>query len=227
MALANSLMKSGSARRDGLTSAEQERDTVEMSAGNVKALIASDDSGTFLRGHEAILSSMIMEAWAAFEALSTDLWVNMLNKYPSPLATNFCKKSGEKQFTLDQISRYGFDLSSQMGNIVRGFSKVNFDDIKGIKEAYNQAFGVDFNGVLPENKLLFIAEKTRHLIAHRSGIVDERYLRHCAEEEPFKNFPVNERLPLDGYIVAQLVDVCVQSGVTLLKWADEWSVAHA
>ncbi len=226
LALANSYMSAGNDRRSSMSPLEQENDTIRVSAGNIKALIASDDSKTFATGHEAILSSMIVEAWSAFEALSVDLWINLLNTYPYPLATNFCRKSDAKTVTLDQIAKYGFDLRNQMGNIVRSFSKANFDDLKGINEAYKNAFGADFIDVLSDEKHLFIAEKTRHLIAHRSGIVDEKYLSQCKNEYPFAGFIVNERIPLDGIIVSQLVDACVQGGVDLLKWADKWSVAH-
>jgi len=176
------------------------------------------------QGVEAALAAMIMTAYATFETLASDLWVCAVNRHVS-LAKNWASENKSKQLTMEDIYGHGGDLSKISGTALHQTQKVTFESLKNIRTAYSHAFKGEVNDVFdcPE---LIMAEKTRHLFAHRGGLIDRRFKDDTSQFDEYKEVVIGERLRLTGPVTGHLINACVSRGTKLLLLVDGWSQTH-
>jgi hypothetical protein len=68
-------------------------------------------------GVEAIMGTMLMSTYAAFETMAIDLWEAALNRHDE-LAHEYIKKHVKNATTGDDLLRYGFNLQGKMGSVL-------------------------------------------------------------------------------------------------------------
>lgn len=131
-----------------------------------------------------LLLAAITHSWTCFECLASDLWVAALNAEPRRLAQRVLG-SMESDLEEDGISarhlsvglaaKHNFDLRHCLGTLLE--VKFDFSSVSGIQKAYEAAFGKSkrLEEVMrPELREL---EQVRHLIVHRGGISDEKFIK--------------------------------------------------
>lgn len=171
-------------------------------------------------GVQALFAAMIMAAYAALEALASDLWIAALNK-KSKFATNWIARNPDKKLPTYVFSKYGFNLEDKMGTVLHLEHKVSFEVWSEIKEAYSHAFGGDLDKCFEPAEEIRKAEKTRHLFAHRGGIIDQKFKDEMKRYSEYDGLVVGERLELTGEIVRKHVDACLKCGAELLTTVDQ------
>jgi hypothetical protein len=172
-------------------------------------------------GVEAILSSMVVLSYAAFETLSADLWVIAVNS-DSRLATNWASKNPKKELRMEDLIGHNFNLSQSMGTALFQTQKVSFNSLNDIINNYNSAFFGAADGCFEPRSELVEAEKVRHLFAHRGGVVDAKFIREMAGNPSYSQIVEGQRLPITGPSVCQHVDACVKSGTKVIEFVDRW-----
>lgn len=177
-------------------------------------------------GIESILFSMVTSSYAAFETLAADLWIDTLNKHPTPLAVDWCDKNNTKKIALTDLASQGFNVSGGMGNLLVEIG-ASFAKLAEIKSQYCDAFGHTAKGCFEPGDMLYLAAKVRNLIAHRGGIVDARFKKEVASFPAYADQRLGGHLSLTGSMVRELVDACVGSAVKLTLYVDHWTVSHA
>jgi hypothetical protein len=173
-------------------------------------------------GIEAALAAMIMTAYATFETLATDLWVSSVNRHTA-LANNWVEKNQGKQLTLKDMAGHGWNLSNRVGTLLHQSRRITFESLNEIRSAYSQAFKGELDSVFESHLNLVKAEKTRHLFAHRGGLIDRKFQDEMRNFDEYKKVVVGERLRLTGPVTGNLVGACVGCGVSLLLGVDNWS----
>lgn len=171
-------------------------------------------------GVQALFAAMVMGAYVALENLAGDLWVAAVDKRDA-LATNWRKGNNIKQFP-DAFLGSGYNLSSKMGTLIRQNKMVSFTSWNDIKQAYSSAFAGALDSAFVPSGPIYLAEKTRHLFAHRSGLVDDKFRQETEAYPEYQGLVSGERLRLTGSVVKVRVEACLQCGANLLKGADQW-----
>jgi hypothetical protein len=177
-------------------------------------------------GVEAMLAAMVMGAYAAFETLAADLWVAAVNCHPT-LATNWLEKNQDKQIPGSVLAGYGFNTSGCMGTVLHDTKKVTFESLFDVKKHYALAFKGAVDDVFDHIDDLRMAEKTRHLFAHRGGLIDQKFKEQMKDYPEYAGATVGERLRLIGPVAGHHVTACARSGVALLKAVDTWSLSQS
>ena len=172
-------------------------------------------------GIEAIMAAMITAAYAAFETMASDLWIAAVNRH-SILAARYLEKT-DKEIKLSALGAYQFNASNAMGKILTETKKVSFQSFNDIKQAYLAAFRSDIESVFSDTRSIYKAEKIRHLIAHRGGIVDSKFSDEMKDFEDLKDIAVGQQLPFSGPLVADQIDACSRLGTSLFIAVDSWS----
>lgn len=189
--------------------------------------------GAMRIGAPEMLASYITAMWTIFETLAGDLWEAAINGHPSGLSGLHGKKihsSGaqteEKTIPLSQIERYGYDLTSNMGTILR--EKFNFNSLNGIREAYSMAFHKDTSKVDASlsDKSLDALSVVRNLITHKRAIVDQRYSERAKDLPLAPKGQIGERILLDGEIMTALVSAGLDRCNDLIFAVDDWLQRH-
>jgi hypothetical protein len=173
-------------------------------------------------GIEAMLAAMVMATYAAFETLAADLWIVAVNRHHL-LATNWIEKNQDRQLPINVIAGYGFDVSGRMGTLLHDTKKVSFESLFDIKKLYTQTFKGEIDDAFEPVNDLLKAEKTRHLFAHRGGLIDQKFKDQMKDHPEYAGAVVGERLRLTGPVTGAHVSACTRSGVALIKAVDRWS----
>lgn len=184
-------------------------------------------------GADALLSQIVVASWSAFESSAIDLWVNSVDTSLA-LAENVIKRkpsssrgneesefSEEKTVKLNNLHRYGYDLRDKMGRVLVNEKKVRFESFNLLKSAYRAAFGNDSEDVFGKYPDLHVIEAIRHLIAHRAGVADQKFLKLVRSQNRFGYLKEGELIQLDAPYVADSIDSIVNCFVELFMFVDE------
>jgi hypothetical protein len=170
---------------------------------------------------ELLLQGTVL-AWSALEILSRDLFEAILNTDPK-IALTVMKEPTAKQrfqtkFTIEELAAAGFDLSSSLGSLLS--SQQDFSDIRTIKAVMLPAVESDSNvdAALGERDLWVLCQQ-RHLIVHRRGVVDARYLEATGEARQ-----IGERLVVTPAELDSQIEKVVNAGRVLLVAAGKHAV---
>lgn len=184
----------------------------------MKYFFALDASGSLSRPW---LSASTVYIWTAFECLAADLWENSLNHRTALAHRTLNSISGEdpeksglsrRQIDVGLAARHGFDLRKCLGTVLK--SKFDFSSFEGIQTAYKQAFGTS---ELDDHQELKELEQVRHLIVHRGGITDEKFLR-ITKLKARRGAPLPLKTPqVCGYVINVTLGC-----VALLEGVDNW-----
>lgn len=126
--------------------------------------------------------------WSAFEVLSRDLFVDLLNEHPSLADRLLTHVASRKRFTVEKVdwqtlSSFGFNLSSSLGTLLA--QRADLDDIQTIRDAFGALFptAIKCNKSLADSRLWHLFQ-TRNLIVHRRGVVDQHYIEKTGATLP-------------------------------------------
>jgi len=189
-----------------------------------------------------MLQAAMLNAWTAFESHATDLWVKAVDLRPRTLAKYVVQGPNEKHqepsIQFSNLADYGFDLTSKMGQLLRGSQRVKMDSFKGIEAAYRATFMLpESKGKKPSKNLddllkkhhsnLKCLEAARNLLAHRGGIVDARFLEEVKGHSPYlSGLQENKPLPVNGMHVQQSIILVIAASLDLLEFVGDWLEKH-
>ncbi|WP_153007992.1 hypothetical protein [Sphingomonas yabuuchiae] len=177
-------------------------------------------------GLETLMSAELLETWSAVEAMVSDIWVVALNISPEPLAANYL--GSEKSFPVQILRKFDFNVSNKMGEIITSMNKVDMNSLSGIRSAYKSAFSDSntdeiFAKFDPDVSHL---EAIRNLFAHRSGVVDQKFLSRVQKSEIIPRYEIGDRFAIKGEIVSFYIEKSVQFATELFIFVDRWLFAN-
>jgi hypothetical protein len=180
-------------------------------------LLRSLDSSDLSAAAAELLLQGTVLTWSALESLSRDLFELILNSDPTKVK-NIMLESTTRQrlqskFTLDELAMHGFDLSSSLGTLLS--SQQDFSDIRTIKATMLPALNADATlAAALGDKTLWVLCQQRHLIVHRRGVIDFRYLEATGEQ-----LPTGSRLSVSPSQLESQLAAVVSAGTALLAAA--------
>jgi hypothetical protein len=191
--------------------------------------VVSTADGTVRTAFEAILSTMLLDTWMAYESLSTDLWINAVNLRPKALVRNFTKAqskgSQEKSVPITALMDRDFNVQACMGRFLHDTGKVDFSSLRNTQMEYRRAFGDDADDVFNDERLR-ILELIRNLLAHRGGIVDEQFVRDTRDTKELDQLASGQPLKIDVPMVRKFVGAGVTRAVRVLRYVETWLNEH-
>lgn len=205
----------------------------EVGPLNLLSELLSDEKDKFgiRTALENQLAFVVAALWTALETLAKDVWVGAVNSFPKPLAGYALGAQGEgtgereaRSIKANWLTKYDFDLSGRMGTLLaEDEAKFKFSSPDQIIRAYKGTFkrSEQLDQMWASvRKDLNLLNLTRNLIAHRAGIVEERFNRQAK-----LNLPVGERLPLNTQNVHQFVNLAVRAGCELMTSCETYLYA--
>jgi hypothetical protein len=124
--------------------------------------------------------------------------------------------------TIRRVTQGTFNAGSLMGTILK--EDFHFQKLSGIRRAYSRAFSknVDTIDTILADHALDKLALVRNLLLHKSGQVDDKFLKGASELNWSINAPINREIPLDGEIVNELLKPVFLRAIDLLVAVDEW-----
>jgi len=133
----------------------------------------------FLNASKELVNQATLLTWSALEIFMRDFFIIYLNKNPDKIeslskVSILKQKFDLKSISTDQLMKYNFDLSANMGDIL--IENFDFSNIELIKTIYNSLFDhADLSKTLKHTNIWNLYQN-RNLIVHKGGIVDKKFV---------------------------------------------------
>ena len=193
-----------------------------------------------VQGCEAVFSSMLIGTWTAFETLAGDLWETCLNNRPrlgfialgaEPEQGDDEEKAKGKRkvkyaFPVHLLRLWDYNLRNRMGSLLR--KKWDFATRHEAKSAYIKVFGKhkeQLSGIFDDPNLQWIAA-IRNALVHSGGVADFEFVKLVEKQPQLSLIKQTKPILLDGALVCGLISPAVVTGVELVKFMDDWLIAH-
>lgn len=186
--------------------------------------VREEARGYFVSGSDALLGAVIINGYSAFESLAEDLWIEGLNECQMA-ARQWIAKNLDKAAKFGELFGGGLDLTKIFGTRISQVRQVNFSTFSDIEKNYLHAYGTaimdNFN-----HPRMYATEKMRHLLAHRAGVIDAKFIREVKSIPDLADLELGSNLPMSGLVVRGSIDACVSAAVSLLTYVDEFTVTN-
>jgi hypothetical protein len=168
-------------------------------------------------GFPVLYAHAVVAIWAAIETFIEDLVVCSLLHYVQKDDENlqkddegYLQRESFKKIRILFVEYESLDKEDRMRYLVKELGRQTSTELKhGINRFEPILDAVDLNGPMPDEmkKTCYQLWATRNLIAHRSGIVDRRFVRLC---------------PWLGSKVGETLKVTPQAYKSYIKFANYW-----
>ena len=153
--------------------------------------------------------------WSALEVLIRDNLISYLNEKPKLAKLITENPKSKKHFelpriTFDYLEDYSFNLSKKMGDLL--IEPRDMSDLKSMKIALFTIFPSASLRKAMNNKTLWELNQIRHLIVHKRGIADEKYIANTNKKIKIGTNIHIKPLEFERYFMA-VVDV----GTAIIK----------
>jgi hypothetical protein len=70
---------------------------------------------------------------------------------------------------------------------------------------------------------VFKTEQVRHLLAHRGGVIDDRFRDKMKNFPDYQDLKLGEKLELKGPTVKKHIAACAECAASLFNYVDDWT----
>jgi hypothetical protein len=185
----------------------------------------------------AIMDSIVVGSWTAFEALAEDLWVDVLNARPrlGLIALDAEIRESDKQTTKDEKEKIiiplpawrlndpKYKIQKRMGDLLRTYKR-DFSKRGQAISSYQKVFPESRAALTSifEFKKLKWASATRNAIIHSGGLADDEFRKLVRDHPKLKQIKKDSPIVLNGTIAYELSIAAIKAGVALLDFANGW-----
>jgi hypothetical protein len=177
---------------------------------------------------DALLSSVIVESWIAFETLVSDLWVAAIDFGPARLRKQLILRIGRLESSEDaldapKLDDVEHDPSRKLGSALREARRVSFQRLYRIIRYYELVFGKEVKKIFrdTERGYISVVSAYRNAFIHNGGRADATFLRQIGGRAEFKKIKRNQKLLLDGQLVKKLSSASIEVGTKLIQFVDD------
>jgi hypothetical protein len=190
-----------------------------------------DGNAGMQSGMDAILASILMESWTAFESLVSDIWVTVLDQGPKSLANKVALYKDFKKnepITPKALRELEYDARKEFGKFLRETQRVQFSTLESIKNSYSIAFGQEAVKLFDTTNEGYIEAVSafRNIFAHKLGKADKKFVGRVERFTEYSHIQSGDLVELDGQIVSKLRDAAVLMGFALVKLVDDYILAN-
>jgi hypothetical protein len=173
----------------------------------------------------AVLSTIVLESWTAFETLASDLWVTAVDQGSKDIRNRVMLSKNwlapDEQITPEKIHELAYD-ARQLGSFLRDVGRVSFQKLDYIRRFYSAAFGKEIDKLFQnvEEGYIFALSAFRNALVHNAGRADMRFVKAISRFEEFRTIKPKDVLLLDGEVVRKLHNSAIVLGWELIKFVD-------
>jgi len=164
----------------------------------------------------------LVMTWGAFEVFARDFTQTLLNREPSLAQQLIAVPESKKIFNvknldLTELIDYGFDLSKSLGTFL--LERADFSKIETVRFVLLTLFPLDEAlRVAVLDPALWLLNQRRHLIVHKRGVVDAKYLKNTGD-----SLGIGESLAIKPVGVVDAVKTVANTGLRVVEAANRYT----
>lgn len=173
---------------------------------------------------EGLVYAAVAFLWTAVESVCRDAWITALNTRGRGLGQRVLAELrgdddpdiSRRHVSVGLLAKYGFDLREHLGTVLS--SKFDFSSVRGIKEAYEVAFGRHSQIVSAvDTRVVHELEAARHVIVHNAGRVDAAYVRRSGSSAT-----LGSKIEIPAQQIKEFLSGVEAAGKAVLEHVDRW-----
>lgn len=172
-----------------------------------------------------LYTSCITQSWGVFEVLARDLWITGLNLFPDLLTDKLVRTRHFEKLSIKftELKGMHFNVSQCLGDLLVNHENIRFTGCDRIAHSFEVLFDDSFKPIhsflTSRLTYLFVIEKLRHLLVHKAGIIDNKFISELPAE---MNLVRGELYEIHYGYAALAVRAVAHSGEELLKFIDNY-----
>jgi len=174
---------------------------------------------------EAIMTSVVIESWTAFETLVSDVWIIAVNEGPQEFAQRVSLvvqgKSDSKipQHHRDQLQ---YDPRKEYAAAQVEIGNVTFRRLDRIIYWYSITLKNHVSKIFSDHKDIHALSAYRNVLIHNQGIVDKDFIKQIEPVSDLRGtYKIDRKLELDGGLVQRLRNAAIALGIKLIQAVDD------
>ena len=183
----------------------------------------------------ALMASIIVGAWTAFEAITEDLWVAALNVRPtlalvamdaeikqSDKEKERRRKEGVKlSLPIWKAMEPNYNISEHLGDLTRDCHDWSRrGDAQRAYEKVFPAFGVQLESIFQSSGLKWL-NATRNAIVHNRSVADNEFVKLVGAHPHLKVIADGTEIPIDGAITYELSMAGIKSCINIIDFVGQ------
>jgi len=179
-------------------------------------------------GIEALLASITIEAWTAFESLAADLWALGVDDGPEEIAARLLLasksfRSPEDSIGPEKAHEIGVNPKTNFGTFLKRTGKVPLQRLRDIQSWYGRAFGKAAKDSFDQisDGYIFALAAVRNALTHAAGRADSDFVKAAQRFPELRNYQLTEKILLDGDLVRKLREAAHALAVHLIQLVDD------
>jgi hypothetical protein len=226
-AIAREIKKIAKAQYRRFASGDQTevRGKVKVGADQINEMLSHEHGSN--QSMEAIMFSVVIESWMAFETLAADLWFMALDYGPAEwrnrtlLKSSKFKKGDDSEAPIDIDPHKMSDVGKKFGSALREADKISFQKLRLISFWYKTAFGREIGKLFEEVKYISALSAVRNVIIHKAAKADATYVNAVRCFPELKTVDAGKLIQLDGDIIRELQNASILLGSKLVLYVDD------
>lgn len=199
----------------------------QVGIAHINVFLADENNDAMRESMEALLSSVILESWTAFESLASDMWIVAVNTGPKDLAAKVALskelQKPDEQIKPDTIHNLEYDPRVALGSFLHETGRVSFQKLAYIKLYYVEAFGLEIGKLFDKvsDGYIYALSAYRNALVHSAGRADKHFVRNVARFSELRGIESGSKLLLDGALAKKLRESAIFLGTELIHFADK------
>lgn len=144
----------------------------------IKALENLDEE-SLESSYKVIFRQTLVLATSTLEATLKKYFEELISK--PELLNKDSSRLGQIKITAKELANYGLDYSGAFAKLILDNERNSFQNLKKIKDTFSDYLNISLElDEEVEKKLIFYLE-SRHVLVHKSGIVDDDFIRNASK----------------------------------------------
>ena len=211
----------------GPRAAVRKQTIIRKTSSNFRVVLDRADKKT-LAGLDAIMPSLVVFSWTAFESLCEDLLERAIDVRPRWLSS--LKGRNEQRPSRPwEVSLKGNTVpTSKESKGPKSRDKLRYRNIKAIRDSYWITFPVGGRMIdrALEGRCIDTLFAVRNILVHRGGIADELFLKRVDGLPEFSHVKNGSLLRLDFGSVRSIIQPVLVRGIRLIAAVNKWIMEH-
>ncbi len=174
----------------------------------LKQLRQIKKNNSFRNMYESMFNQSLVLLVSYFTTAIKELFRAAIQYFVENNNNHFESIKSDLKFSFQELCKYNFNLSSEIGSLIIGKKNISFQDMQSIIRVFKLYFGVEISKNSDIDNIIF-SQASRHTIVHALSIADEKFINQIrnANKRTIKpHIKINEEIVFSTDEIEQVME---------------------
>lgn len=182
---------------------------VFLPENTLKQLKQIKSNNSFRNMYESIFNQCLVLLVSYFTTAIKELFGSTIQYFAENNNGHFETIKSDIKFSIQELSNYDFDLTSEIGNLIIGKNNISFQDMQSICREFKQYFGFNIEKNSDVDNII-LSQASRHSIVHALSVSDKKFINQIRNT---KSRTIKTNIKLNDAIIftPEEIEVVIES----------------